>query len=704
MHSLFLPAIGLQLVLFAGLFSLDGSSIYAAKKMETEDKYLWLEDVTGEQALDWAREQNDESTSELKASKTFEPLEERFLTILDSHERIPYVRKYGDYFYNFWQDEANPKGILRRTTFKEFRKDDPEWETVLDLDLLAKEENENWVWQGFTPLYPDYDRSLLRLSRGGADASVIREFSLKEKKFIDGGFHLPEAKSDIAWKDKDTLYVGTDFGEGSLTDSGYPRIIKSWKRGTDLADAKTIFEGKKEDVSAGVHVQHDTEYPYEFLSRSVTFWTNEVLVRRGDKWVKIEKPDDAEVDTFRDQILLTLRSDWKVDGKTYPAGALLACDFDAYLEGNRDMDLLFTPTERSSLDSKSGTKNWLLLNVLENVKNKIYRLRKTKDGWERQAVEIPDVKKADIWSVDWHDSDDYWLLISDFITPSSLYYGTVGKGLPEKVKSLPDFFDTEGLIVEQFEVLSKDGTRVPYFQVSREGMKHDGKDPTLLYGYGGFEIPMLPNYSAIVGSGWLEQEGVFVMANIRGGGEFGPKWHQAALKENRQRSYDDFIAVAEDLIERKVTSPEHLGIRGGSNGGLLVGNMLVQRPDLFKAIICGVPLLDMKRFNKLLAGASWVGEYGDPDNPDEWEYIQRYSPYHLVEKDAEYPRVLFTTSTRDDRVHPGHARKMVAKMKDQGHDVIYYENIEGGHGGAANNEQRAFVEALVYTFLMNELK
>lgn len=693
-----------QYVRFACFLALLNSFSQAEKPMVNDDPYLWLEDVTGERALDWARTQNEESTNELKASSQFESLEKRFLKILDSKERIPYVRKYGDLYYDFWRDEKNPKGLLRRTTLDEYRKADPEWEIVLDLDQLAEQENENWVWKGFTPLYPEYDRSLFRLSRGGADASVIREFSLRDKKFVEDGFFLPEAKSDIAWKDENHLYVGTDFGEGSMTESGYPRIIKLWERGTDLDEAETIFTGEKEDVGVGVYVQHDDEYPYAFLRRSVTFWTDDILIQRGDKWVKIDKPDDAEVDTFQDQILLTLRSDWEVDGKAYPAGALLSNDLDDYLAGNREMEQLFTPTERTSLDSKSETKNWLILNVLDNVKNKIYCLRKTKDGWERKSLEIPNVNTANIWSVDWHDSDDYWLALADFITPSSLYYGTIGSGVLEKLKSLPDFFDTEGLVVEQFEVVSKDGTRVPYFQVSRKDMKHNGENPTLLYGYGGFEVPVLPVYSAIIGSGWLEQGGVFVMANIRGGGEFGPQWHQAALKKNRQRSYDDFIAVAEDLIARKVTSPEHLGIRGGSNGGLLVGNMMVQRPDLFKAIICGVPLLDMKRYNKLLAGASWVGEYGDPDNPEEWAYLQNYSPYHLVQEDADYPRVLFTTSTRDDRVHPGHARKMVAKMKAQGHDVIYYENIEGGHGGAANNEQRAFVEALVYTFLMNELK
>ncbi|MDB4459154.1 prolyl oligopeptidase family serine peptidase, partial [bacterium] len=374
------------------------------------------------------------------------------------------------------------------------------------------------------------------------------------------------------------------------------------------------------------------------------------------------------------------------------------------LKGGRDFEMLFTPTETTSLDETGATKNWLIVNELDNVKNKLYRWQ-LKDGkWSRESMDSLGLGSVSAWGAQGDKSDDYWLSLTDFLTPSSLYRGTIGGAAPEKLKSQPDFFKTAGLHIEQFHATSKDGTQVPYFQVSREDMKLDGTNPTQLYGYGGFEISLLSRYLATSGVGWMEKGGVYVLANIRGGGEFGPRWHQAALKENRQKAYDDFIAIAEHLIERKVTSSDHLGIRGGSNGGLLMGNMLVQRPDLFKAIVCQVPLLDMKRYDKLLAGASWVGEYGDPDNPDEWSFLKNYSPYQLVKKGVDYPRVLFTTSTRDDRVHPAHARKMVARMKEQGHDVLYYENIEGGHGGAANNEQRAFMEALAYTFLWNQLK
>jgi prolyl oligopeptidase len=667
------------------------------------DPYLWLEDVTGERALNWVRQQNAVSTNELQFAPVFEPIRRRVLSIMDSKERIPYVAKHGRWYYNFWRDQTNPRGVWRRTTLQEFKKTEPAWETVLDLDQLSAAENENWVWKGYDVLYPTYDRCLLSLSRGGADAVVIREFDLVTKQFVKEGFYLPEAKSRVAWRDRDRLYVGTDFGPGSLTDSGYPRIVKEWKRQTALKEATIVFEGKREDVSVDASVAHDHGQVYEFITRGVTFFTSLDYVRQGDQWTEIEKPDDAIVGTFGDQLLLRLRSDWTISGTTYPAGSLLAGDFKKCLAGEPHFESLFTPTERTSLESTSDTKNYLLLNVLENVRSKLYALRRSGGRWTRVALEAPEFGSASLSGIDRDESDDYFLTLTDFLTPSSLYLGTIEAAQREKLKTLPVFFDATGLEITQHETLSKDGTKVPYFQVSRKGMKSDGNNPTLLYGYGGFEIPMLPSYSASVGSAWLERGGIYVLANIRGGGEFGPRWHEAARKQNRQRAYDDFIAVAEDLINHKVTSREHLGIEGGSNGGLLMGAMLTERPDLFKAVVCQVPLLDMRRYNKLLAGASWMDEYGNPDKPEEWAYISKYSPYQNVTKEKKYPRVFFTTSTRDDRVHPGHARKMVARMKEQGHDVLYYENIEGGHGGAANNKQAAYMSALAYTFLVKEL-
>jgi prolyl oligopeptidase len=668
-----------------------------------DDPYLWLEDVGGDRALAWVRDQNAASVSELEGSAGFASLCTRLLAIYESDERIPNVTKHGTYYYNFWRDEKQIRGVWRRTSLEEYRKADPAWEIVLDLDQLAGVEKENWVWKGADVLRPSHDRALLFLSRGGADAAVTREFDLGKKEFVAHGFTLPEAKSRVAWRHRDAIYIGSDFGPGSLTNSGYPRVVKEWPRGTPVGAAKTVFEGKSEDVSVSASVVHDHGRIYEFISRGLTFFTSEIRFRRGEQWVKIDKPADARVETFTDQILVRLRSDWSVGGKTYRAGSLLGTDFEGYLLGEREFAVLFEPSERRALASTSGTKNFLILNELDNVRSKAYALKLNAGQWLRSQVATPAFGAVRVRGVDADASDDYFMTVNDFLTPSSLFLGTVGTEAQEKLKGSPEFFNTEGLDISQHEAVSKDGTKIPYFQVSRKSVATNGTNPTLLYGYGGFNVSQLPFYSGTLGVAWLERGGVYVLANIRGGGEFGPDWHYAARKENRQRAYDDFIAVAEDLIARKVTSPQHLGIQGGSNGGLLVGVALTQRPDLFKAVVCQVPLLDMRRYNKLLAGASWVDEYGDPDKPEEWAYIEKYSPYHNVFDEKKYPRVLFTTSTRDDRVHPGHARKMFAKMKAQGHDVLYYENIEGGHGGAADNRQLAYMSALTYAFLVKEL-
>jgi prolyl oligopeptidase len=499
--------------------------------------------------------------------------------------------------------------------------------------------------------------------------------------------------------------VGTDFGPGSLTKSGYPRVTKEWKRGTPLSEAKLVYECEPDDMVAFAYRDLTKGFERDFVERRVTFWTNEMFFRKDGKLIKIDKPDDADASVHRDLLLLQLRSEWKVGTKSYPAGALLAANFEAYLKGGRDLAVLFEPGERKSLAGFSPTRHHILLTELDNVRDRVYLLSRTKDGWQRRELPgVPKLSTVSALAIDPDESDDYFMTVTGYLTPTSLYMGTAGKGPAEKLKSTPAFFNSAGLAVSQHEAVSKDGTRIPYFQVSREELALTGKNPTLLYGYGGFEIPMVPGYQATTGAAWLETGGVYVVANIRGGGEFGPKWHQSALKANRHKAYEDFIAVGEDLVKRKVTSPRHLGIMGGSNGGLLMGNMLTRRPDLFGAIVCQVPLLDMRRYNKLLAGASWMAEYGNPDVAKEWEFIRTFSPYHNVKKDVKYPRTLFTTSTRDDRVHPGHARKMVARMKEQAHDVVYYENIEGGHGGAADNKQQAFMSALAYTFLWKQLK
>jgi prolyl oligopeptidase len=676
-----------------------------ARTDEVADPYLWLEEVTGETALAWVKTQNDQSTGELTTSEAFTALNARLLKILDSEEKIPFIGKAGPHYYNFWRDARHQRGVWRRTTLEEYEKAEPRWEVVLDLDALAEAEKENWVWHGSSFLRPSWKRCLVFLSRGGADASVVREFDVTTKAFVKNGFTLPEAKSDVAWRDRNSLFVGTDFGPGSLTQSGYPRLVKEWRRGTPVTEAQQVFEGRPEDVSVSGDRTQTRGYKHDFVSRGLTFWTNELFLRRDGQLIRIDKPDDANAFTHRDLLFIQLRTQWKVGGKVYPGGALLATDFEAFLKGKRDLQVLFEPTERTSLAGVSPTRHHVILNELDNVRNRLYVLTRKGRTWHREELPgVPRNSSASAWAVDADESDDYFLSLSDYLTPPTLSFGTLVKGSAKKLKQGPSFFNADGLSVSQHEAISKDGTRIPYFQVTPQNLALEGKNPTLLYGYGGFEVSMTPGYHSIAGAAWMERGGVYVVANIRGGGEFGPMWHQSALKANRHKAYEDFVAVAEDLIRRKVTSPEHLGIMGGSNGGLLMGNMLTMRPDLFGAIVCQVPLLDMQRYNKLLAGASWVAEYGNPDDPKEWEFIRTFSPYHNVKKYQKYPRILFTTSTRDDRVHPGHARKMVAKMKEMGHDVVYYENIEGGHGGAADNKQAAFMSALAYTFLWNELK
>jgi prolyl oligopeptidase len=677
----------------------------AARAEEPKDRFLWLEDVTGDKALSWVKERNAASTGELTKGPEFAALNERILKILDSKDRIPMFVKHGAWYYNFWRDDKNRRGLWRRTTLDEYRKAQPNWEIVLDLDALGEKEKENWVWHEANFLRPKYERCLISLSRGGADASVIREFDVVAKEFVKDGFVVPEAKSEVSWRDKDTLYVGTDFGPDSLTTSGYPRIAKEWKRGSKLADAPIVFEGKPEDVSAGAFWDLTPGYEREFAQRHPTFFTEERFVRRNGKFVKIDVPDDAIAHVHRDWMYVKLRTAWQVGDKTYPAGALLAIRFEPFLAGDRTFDVLFEPTERKSLAGYAPTLHHVILNELDNVANRLYLLTPANGKWKREPLpEQARFSSLHAGAVDPDESDDYWLSVDGYLTPSTLFLGSVDGKPAEKLKSTPSFFNSGGLEVTQHEAVSKDGTKIPYFQVARKDLKLDGSNPTLLYGYGGFQISMTPRYQPGTGAAWLEKGGVYVVANIRGGGEFGPQWHQAAMKAKRLRAYEDFAAVADDLVRRKVTTPKHLGAMGGSNGGLLMGNMLTLYPDRFGAIVCQVPLLDMKRYHKLLAGASWMEEYGDPDKPDEWAALKTFSPYHNVKAGVKYPRTLFMTSTRDDRVHPGHARKMVAKMLDMGYDVLLYENIEGGHGGAADNKQAAFMNALAYTFLWKEVK
>lgn len=683
------------------------------------DPFLWLEDVLGDAALGWVRERNVESQRVLQARPEYEPIRAALLEMMNSKERIPQISRRGDFFYNLWQDETHKRGLWRRTGFDDYRRPEPAWETVLDLDALAAAEGENWVWGGAVGLPPTHGRVLISLSRGGADATVVREFDTVAKAFVDGGFALPEAKSDVDWIDADTLYVGTDFGPGSMTSSGYPRIVKRWARGTPLESATTVFEVRPDDMTAAVSVDATPGHERTLFVRMIDFYTRQYFLLRGAEQHLLDVPGDASIAFWNsagapeDTLLIELRSTWSVAGQTFPSGALLAADAGAYLAGERRFEALFTPTATRSLAGYTTTRSHLVVNVLDNVASRLEEWRRSARGFTKRDIAAP--FPGTLGASGLHDTmraDDplaehYLLSYSDFLTPDTLWLGQTGSDARATLKSQPARFDASGMHVDQFFATSVDGTQVPYFVIWPSGVSDawpaDGSTPTLLYGYGGFEISMQPSYRAGYGRGWLARGGALVIANIRGGGEYGPAWHQAALKARKQRSYDDFIAVAEDLIARRITSPQRLGIEGGSNGGLLVGASVTQRPELFGAVVCSVPLLDMRRYHRLLAGASWMAEYGDPDAPDEWAFISKYSPYQNLKPGAAYPEVLFTTSTRDDRVHPGHARKMAAKMLAQGHPVLYYENIEGGHGGAADNEQRAHVQALEMSYLWRQL-
>jgi prolyl oligopeptidase len=695
---------------------------------DSTDPYAWLEEVEGEDALAWVSARNDEAATELTESPRFSELNDQILEVLDSTEKIPDVVQRGDHLYNYWIDAEHPRGLWRRTTWASYRERDPEWEILLDLDALAAAEDEAWVWHGARVLRPSWDKALIALSRGGSDADVIREFDLTTGEFVADGFVLEESKGVALWADTtgDTLLVARDFGEGSMTESGYPRTMRRWHRGAPLEKAEEVFSSEVEHVGIGAWVDVTEGFERTLFSRAVGFFDEEVYLERDGELVRIDVPTTAGVDLHREWLTILLRETATIRGELHPAGALLAVNLDEYLAGEGTVTRLFTPTPLTALTSYSWTRHHLVLNVLEDVTNRL-ELRTPPpppDGeWRERPLAlaaqgsprlaVSKYSAMGVGAVDPVESDDLWLTTTDFLQPTSLNLVRLSgagqtKGV-EPLKMMPLFFEGDDLEVQQFFATSDDGTQVPYFQI---GAKSLGKGsvlskgnprPTLLYGYGGFEISLLPTYSGAVGRAWLERGGVYVVANIRGGGEYGPRWHRTAMAHRRHRAYQDFASVAQDLVNRGVTDPAHLGIQGGSNGGLLMGVMLTLYPELFGAVVAQVPLLDMKRFSHLLAGASWVAEFGDPDDPKEWSFIKTFSPYHLFDAEKDYPPLLLTTSTKDDRVHPGHARKMAAKMLEAGKDVRYYENIEGGHGGAATNAQRAHLTALAYEFLWQQL-
>lgn len=659
------------------------------------DPYLWLEEVEGEKALEWVEARNKRSLDELEGDPRFEGLEQEALDILNSDDRIAGASLRGEHAYNFWQDDKNVRGLWRRMAISDYVAGSKNWDVILDLDALADKEGENWVYKGVSCLPPSYDNCMITLSRGGSDASVRREFNVAEKAFVEDGFALPESKGSTSWMDSDTLLVGVDMGEDSMTDSGYPRQTRLWSRGMDIADAPVIFEGAHEDVGIWPYVEELNGERTGFITRSITFYESEFFMLGEDGTPEqMSLPRKAEISgVSADRLIVSLQQDWN----GFKTGSVIA--FDPFSE---KADLVFAPAERQAVNGIGTADGAVFINLLDNIKGKVLKLTPGEDGWVQEKVDLPDSGVVQVSSVE-GKSGDALLYFENPTTPETLYYLEAGSLEPKALQSTPAFFDAAEIVTQQYEATSKDGTKIPYFVTAKKSVLDAGPAPTIQYGYGGFQISILPTYSGTTGKMWLERDGVYVIANIRGGGEFGPDWHQAGLKSNRQKVYDDFFAVSEDLIERGITKPEHLGILGGSNGGLLMGVSMVQRPDLYNAIGIGVPLLDMLRYDKLLAGASWVGEYGDPDDPADRPHLEALSPYQNLKKDADYPRVYFFTSTKDDRVHPGHARKMAARMEEYGHDFLYYENTEGGHAASANQKQMAKRLALQYTYFLRQL-
>lgn len=693
-----------------GLIALNNSA-FAQAAPASDDPFLWLEDVEGERALTWVRAQNGRSLPVLQNDARYAKLEEDALAIVRAKDRLTFGGFTNGFVSNFWQDTDHVRGYWRRADFASWRAGRPVWETLLDIDKLAKDEDKNWVYQGSNALDPNdlwNSTMLLSLSNGGKDANVKREWDAKTRSFVAGGFSIPEAKSDVTWYDKDTILIGTDWGAGTLTESGYPYIVKKLKRGQALSDAVEIYRGKVEDVAAGSFRLDDGVRYHHFVNRAPTFFTNETLYLNDDGTAtKLDLPNKHGVVGLKNgEIFFTVQTAWTPRGATtpLPTGTLLSAPLSALKAtgGAIPVTIIYAPGPREALQSASLAKAGVYVTLTRNVKSEVRLYKRRGRNWAFTPVALPANGVASLADSGIRQ-DEVFFSYNDFITPPSVLYARTARATPVTVQAQPARFDASNLEVNQYEATSKDGTKIPYFVVSKKGMVLDGSNPTLLYGYGGFEVSMLPNYAATNGKLWSERGGVYVLANIRGGGEFGPAWHQAGLKGKRQVIYDDFIGVAEDLIARKITSPRRLGIQGGSNGGLLMGVMMVQRPDLFNAVVCQVPLLDMLRYHKLLAGASWVDEYGDPDVPAERPWLEKMSPYQNLKKVTPFPEPFFVTSTKDDRVHPGHARKFAAKMASLEMPLLYYENIDGGHSAAANLVESAKQRALIATYLTRKL-
>lgn len=648
----------------------------------------FLRGIDSEQALDWAAERSRSLLDKLE----LEPLRGRLREALDTDARIPLPRRRGELLFNFWRDAEHPRGVWRTTTLDSFL-GQTQWRTLIDVDKLAAAEGENWVWKGAHVRSPEYDRALVKLSRGGADATELREFDVIAGEFVPDGFVIPEAKTDVSWLDRDTLLVGTDMGEDSLTESGYPARVYLWRRGQQLADAELFFEGDRKDVAVGGW--HDSMPGYErtFVTRSLDFYRSQSFVER-DGLQRIDIPEDCGFSTFREWFFIAPRTDFA----GIPAGGLGVLDFEAFLAGDRDFTPVFTPDEATSLQGLTFTKNYAVLSLLSNVASQILTI--PLGQWPTQTELARGLETTSVIGTSPLRDDEVWLTRTSFNQPTQLQHGHIGDEL-STVKTAPEFFDSSAMETRQHWATSADGTRIPYFIT---GNFEAEPQPTLVHAYGGFEVSLRPYYSALVGLGWQSRGGLYVEANLRGGGEFGPQWHQQVVKTNRHKVWEDHEAVLKDLVERAYTTPALIGIRGGSNGGLLTAGALVQYPERMGAVVSQVPLTDMLNYHAMSAGASWMAEYGDPDDPEERAALEKWSPLEGVDKQGAYPPCLVTTSTRDDRVHPAHARLFTAALEAAGQPVDYYENTEGGHAGAADNAQTATMEAIVYTWLWSTLK
>ncbi|GGK62276.1 prolyl oligopeptidase family serine peptidase [Ornithinimicrobium pekingense] len=678
-----------------------------------QDPRLWLEDVGSADALGWVSERSRRAEERLTAVEGHARRHAAIREALEAPDRIPLVTQVGEHLYGFWTDAEHPRGVWRRTTWDSYRTQAPEWEVLVDVDALARDEDVPWVWQGASVLRPTHDRALVHLSRGGADAGTTRELDLTTGAWVPApeGFAKGEAKGRLGWRDRDHVFLVTADDPTGATRSGYPRTARLWRRGTPVTEAEVVHTVDETDL--GLFVDHDQHTGQTLLRRAIAFYAEQTLVLTDEGLVALPVPESADCSVHGDLVAVRLRQPWTTTapggaGRSWAAGSLLVARLGDLLAGRADWAAVFVPDERSALVDLTWTASHLVTTALVDVRHTVQVHSPGPDGtWDtRDLTDDLDLglQTVSISAVDRHDSDDLWLVTTGYLEPMALSVARLEDQVsPEPLRSAPHRFDAGGLEVSQHWATSADGTRVPYWQVGPADLPADGSTPTVLHGYGGFEHALTPAYDPIVGRAWLADRHVHVVAGIRGGGEFGPRWHQAALGPRRHRAYEDFVAVARDLVARGVTSVERLGCTGRSNGGLLVGNMVTGYPEDFGAVVCQVPLLDMRRYHLLLAGASWTAEYGEPDDPEQWEWLQTYSPYQRLDPQRPTPPVYLATSTRDDRVHPGHARKMAALLEEHDRDVTYWENTEGGHGGASTADQWATWHALAWSFLHERL-